>query len=449
MITTKSDAAASAKFLSFLIIVAGTTGWVSNVQANGLERNGVGARSMGIGGASVADEEDALGAMAYNPAILGFFGKRQVILGVNGVFADGDYTSQAGDTGHLKHTDAVFPDIALILPVSQTVTLGLSVIPDDSRMANWRYVDPVGAAGVGYGLMKHRSEIMDVRGALAAGIRLSDSVSLGVSVGAEYNENHLNCPYIFQSHPGLAGAKTLLDLGTTGWGINADVGLAWKVNDKVTLGLGYRSPTKFNTDGSGHGDATAQLAALGVPSPNGVFAYDADIDTELPQKISAGFALKASKQWRVYGQVEWVNWADAFDDLTVKLSNGNNGTINGILGSDVLVDTIPLDWKDRFVFRLGTEYDVCENVTLRAGYSYGKSPVPGSTVLPLTAAISEHTVSAGVGWHKGPWTVDFTWQYDLPAGQNAGADGIAGTEYDFSHVELSAHWISVTAGYRF
>ncbi len=424
-------------------------GLVHQVRANGLERNGVGARSMSLGGASVADETDALGAMAYNPGMLGFFGKREAIVGLTGVFADGDYRSQAGDRGHLRNTDAMIPDIALILPMSQRVTLGFSMIPDSSRFANWRYVDPMGAAGVGYGLMKHRSDILNVRGAAGIGVRLTDTLSLGASIGAVYNENHLTSPYIFQSHPALTGAKTLLDLGTTGWGLDAQLGLAWKVNDKVTVGLSYHSPTTFNSDGDAHGDVTAQLAALGVPSPDGRFRYHADVDTELPQKISAAISIKPTKQWRVSGQVEWVNWADAYDDLTVSLSRGDNATVNGILGSDVLVDTIPLDWRNRFVFRLGTEYDVSETVSLRAGYSYGKSPVPNSTVLPLTAAISEHTVSAGVGWHKGPWTVDFAWQYDLPASQNAGADGIAGTEYDFSHVELSAHWISVTAGYRF
>jgi long-chain fatty acid transport protein len=387
--------------------------------------------------------------MAYNPAILGFFGKKEVILGVTGVLGDGDYRSQTGDKGYLTNTNAVIPDFALILPVSDKATMGFSVIPNSSRLANWRYIDPVGAAGVGYGMIKHRSEIMNVRGAAGVGVRLSDSLSLGASVGVEYNENHLNTPYIFQSHPALTGAKTLLDLGTTGWGVSADLGLAWKVNDKVTVGLGYRSPTKFSTDGSAHGDATAQLAALGVQMPDGRFAYDADIHTELPQKISAGFALKPANHWRVLGQAEWVNWADAYDHLTVRLSNGTNGTINGVLGTDGIVDTIPLDWKDRFVFRLGTEYDVSEEVTLRAGYSYGKSPVPDSTILPMTAAMSEHSISAGLGWHRGPWTVDVAWQYDLPASQNAGAAGIAGTEYDFSHVELSAHWISVTAGYRF
>lgn len=448
MITTSLN---PARFSLVIGVFAGFGVFMPDANANGLARNGVGARSMSLGGASIADTGDALGAMAYNPAILGFLERGEAILGVTGVFADGDYISQAGDEGHLRDTDAVIPDFALIHPVSKTVTLGFSIITDSSRLAKWRYVDPLGfdGAGIGYGLMKHRSEILNVRGALGAGVRVSDTVSLGVSVGAEYNENHLNAPYIFQSHPALVGAKTLLDLGTTGWGVSADAGLAWKVNDKVTVGLGYRSPTKFDTDGTAHGDITAQLAALGVPSPDGRFIYDADVHTELPQRVSLGVAVTPVKQWRLFGQAEWVNWADAYDDLTVSLSNGNNTTINGILGSDVLVDTIPLDWKDRFVFRLGAEYDVSENVTLRAGYSYGESPVPNSTVLPLTAAISEHSVSAGLGWHRGQWTVDFAWQYDLPASQNAGADGIAGTEYDFSRVELSAHWFSVTAGYRF
>ena len=54
---------------------------------------------------------------------------------------------------------------------------------------------------------------------------LTRKISLGVSVGAVYNVNTLETPYVFQSNPALAGLKTLLDLHTTGVGWDTSVGL--------------------------------------------------------------------------------------------------------------------------------------------------------------------------------------------------------------------------------
>jgi long-chain fatty acid transport protein len=417
-------------------------------QANGINRNGIGARSSALGGASTADVEDGL-AMTGNPALLGFMRQREWIAGMTGAFAEGNYTAASGWGGSLHDTWALMPELAFITPLNDRASLGFSLTVDSSRLANWRYVDPLGAgaAGIAYGYTRHRSEILNARAAVSAGFQVSDTLSLGVSVGGVNNRNELKAPYIFQSHPVLTGLKTMLDLETDGWGVNADAGLVWKASDAVTVGFSVRTPTNFDTDGRALGDITPQLAALGI-NADGTFRYDADVDTELPLRLSLGTTFQATPKLRLFGQVDWENWEDAYDSLTVSLSNGSNAGINGVLGSTSIVDVIPLNWEDRFIFRAGAEYAVNENVDLRFGYSYGESPVPNSTLLPLVAGISEHTLSAGVGWHKGPWTVDFAWQYDLPASQTGG-NAIAGTEYDNSKVSLSAHWVSLTVGRSF
>ena len=46
--------------------------WNAPANANGIYRDGIGARSMSMGGADVAWAEDPLGALGANPAGLGF-----------------------------------------------------------------------------------------------------------------------------------------------------------------------------------------------------------------------------------------------------------------------------------------------------------------------------------------------------------------------------------------
>jgi long-subunit fatty acid transport protein len=100
---------------------------------------------------------------------------------------------------------------------------------------------------------------------------------------------------------------------------------------------------------------------------------------------------------------------------------------------------VPLDWKDRFVFRFGVEYAVIEEVRLRAGYTHGASPAASSTLTPLTGAIMEHTITAGVGHQRGPLRVDLAYQYSLPSSESVGTSGLLAGEHDASRVEVELH----------
>jgi long-chain fatty acid transport protein len=148
-------------------------------------------------------------------------------------------------------------------------------------------------------------------------------------------------------------------------------------------------------------------------------------------------------------QVDWINWSDAFDDLPITLRNGSNADLNGFAGSSTLQDTPPLDWRDRFVYRVGVEYAVTPQVTVRGGYAYGKSPVPDATLTPLTAAIMEHSLGVGVGYRHRRFLVDFAYQYSLPAAQRVGQSALLSGEYSNSRVEVEVHWLALTAGIEF
>ena len=192
-----------------------------------------------------------------------------------------------------------------------------------------------------------------------------------------------------------------------------------------------------------------QLRSLGLVGVPGQFHYDADIVTKLPQKVALGGAWNITPNFRFTGQVDWVNWANAFDTLKVKLSNGSNPAINGLLGTNAVEDDIALHWQNEFVYRAGTEYDLTKSFALRAGYDYGKSPIPSDTLLPQTAAITEQTVALGVGYKSGPYRVDLAWQYDLPTSAQASASEITGPEYKNSTIDLKAQWVGITFGFQF
>src|SRR5205823_1986719 len=120
-------------------------------------------------------------------------------------------------------------------------------------------------------------------------------------------------------------------------------------------------------------------------------------------------------RWLLAFQTNWTNWKDAFVTLPVTLTNGSNADINSFLKSTSIVDGIPLDWKDQFSFHGGVERTLTESTSFRTGFSHANNPVPGSTMLPLTAAIMSNQLSTGIVYRRGHARYEATYSYDFTA----------------------------------
>ena len=235
-------------------------------QANGVYGDGVGAQSMGMGGADVAWAANPLGAMGTNPAGLGFLTAPELTLGGVGGIVQGHFSKSGGPSGDLDEAPGALPEGAFALPVAKLpVVIGLSFVPESMLLANWHYTDPLGGLGgaTSYGYQEDKSEILSLRSALGAAVQITPDLSFGASVGLIYNQNQLTAPYIFQNlgaGPGgpanseLDGAKTLLNLHTSGWGWNAQVGFIYRVTPDLQFGASYESETRINSTGDASGD---------------------------------------------------------------------------------------------------------------------------------------------------------------------------------------------------
>jgi long-chain fatty acid transport protein len=422
--------------------------------SGGIFDAGVGARSMGMGGAVVASPGNALGALGGNPAGLSLLTGPEADAGFVGASAYGDFTSKTGQGGVLSSAFDFAPEGALAVPAPKMpLTIGIGVVPEIGLEAHWNYPDPPGGLGGGttYGQQKDNSEIQELRVAIGLSVQITRQLSLGGSLGLDYNENLLQTPYIFQSQPVLRGFKTLLELSTSGWGANGSAGLLYRPIDSVSIGFSYQSRAIVKSYGEATGNAGAQLNALG-PAFAGVqrdFHYNAEVDNTFPQILSGGIAWKFLPGWEASAQVDWTNWADAFDTLPVILSHGSNAQINGLVGSTRLQDNIPLDWRDCFTYRIGLEDAITRNFYLRCGYAYSQSPVPDSTLTPLTAAIPENTLSAGAGFRWRWLQIDVAYQWDIPVSRHIGNSSLYDGEYSGSTVTAGVQWVGLTTSVRF
>lgn len=425
---------------------------VPSLYADGIYRDGVGAKSMSMGGADVAWPEDPLSSLSNNPAGLGFLQGNQVDIGATSSLLTGHYSNRADTDARLSNNFSGLPEGAAGFRLGGLpVTVGVGFYPESGLLADWHYNDvPGGADGkTTYGYQEFKSEIIVLRTAFGFGIQINPQLTIGGSVGLIYNENKLEMPYVFQNQPSLPrGFKTLLNLQTAGWGTDGNFGIQYKPNDQLQLGLAYKTQSQIETHGDAYGDAGAQLTNLGLGAAQHQFHYDAEVDNTFPQSVSAGLTWKPQSKWTLSGEIDWVDWS-VFNTLPVKLTNGSNTDINGVVGSSSLGDSIPLDWSDHLVYRAGVEYAINENWSLRAGYIYAKSPVPDSTLTSVTAVIGEHTLTTGVGYHRGAYGVDLAYQYTIPASRTVSESALAGGESSGSTVKLSVQTFTLTASVKF
>jgi long-subunit fatty acid transport protein len=316
-------------------------------------------------------------------------------------------------------------------------------------VADWDYFDAPGVGGASYGLQRHKSAILATRSAAGFGIYLNPRLSVGGTVGAVYNSNTLQAPYVFQSHPALQGLKTLLDLHTTGIGWNSSLGVLARPSDKVHIGVAWKSRTVIESEGDASGNAGVQFAAIGLGGAQPDFHYSAKVRNVLPQSVLVNFLWQADSRWLIGFQTNWINWGNAFVNLPVSLSNGTNPDINGLLQSDAIVDAVPLNWKNQASFRFGVERSLTENASWRAGFAHSTNPVPESTLLPLTAAIMADQLSTGIGYRIGRSRFDLAYSFGLAAESNVGNSSILSGEYDNSRVRVGMQSLTLNTSFHF
>ena len=407
------------------------------------------ARSAGLGGIYVASSTDALDALATNPAGIAFLRGRNLNLALDTVFARGSFSDSVNTDAPLRTSPGVIPFGAFGMPIGHSrFSFAVGATPELLSTANWKYVDAPGTAGATYGLQQQKSAINALRLSAGLGFAVNSKLWLGASVGADYNTNTLHAPYIFQSQPQLAGLKTLLDLHTSGVGWNGSVGAIAHPSRTLELGLAWKSRTVIDSTGTASGDAYAQFAALGVNAPSN-WTYNAGVQNVLPQSLLASAAWQANSHWLFAFQANWINWKEAFVVLPVSLTDGTNAVLNSIVGSTSLQDGIPLHRKDQYAFHVGAERSLTENTTLRAGFAHANSPVPSSTLTPLTAAILSNEISTGLTWRHGRSRYEAAYAFRPTASQSVAQSSLLAGEYNDSSVHVGTQSLILTYSLQF
>jgi long-subunit fatty acid transport protein len=165
----------------------------------------------------------------------------------------------------------------------------------------------------------------------------------------------------------------------------------------------------------------------------GTCRYDTAFDIIFPQSVGAGIRHELCPHRIVSVDVVWYNWANAFNNMDITLTNPSVGYFPSI------VEQLPLNWRDSVSTKFGFEQVLSNGHVARCGYIYNNNPVPNGTLSPYIQATLEHSMTLGYGLNVKGWDLDFSYMYCFTGDRHVDTSELAGGDFSNSIQRAQCH----------
>ena len=394
-----------------------------------------GAKATAMGGAFAATADDP-SAIFYNVAGLAqqrhiaFYAGGTAINFANEFVGDPNDVFSSGSKGFYKRHTFIPPNAYAIMPIGSNLTFGVGVMAPYGLRTDWD--DPwIGR----FASRDANIKVVSVEPAIAW---QSTSGILALGAGIEYRRGRV----ILARNAGQFNPFTnrISDVASTFLSSDWESGTTWNAGllfkpGTWRIGLAYRADMDIDFKGD--------LTVTQIPTGNAVFdglvkaglPPNQGIKTTIPfpAVTSLGIASTAIPSWDVEFDVTKTTWT-RFKRLTVV----------GDASGAKLIDRAQ-NWDDTMSYRLGANHTINPTWDVRLGVLYDENPQPVEAVSPLLPDSDREGVTFGVGYHKGPWTIDATefvlhFKPRSTLQRSADLNGVYHTD---------ANLISLNLGYRF
>jgi len=235
-----------------------------------------------------------------------------------------------------------------------------------------------------------------------------DNLSIGATaqIGYAMFSTDMAVPPTFKETKGMGRTDNALGFG-------GSLGILYSPIERLSLGVNYTSRMLFPK----------------------FKKYDDIINNNLdmPHQLKAGISGKPFDNWLLALDFHWINWSG--------ISMYGDAPSKGGLG-----------WRDQYCFDFGTQYSPLNWLHLRAGYGYGRSPIPDNAIFANAIAplISQHAFGVGFGFDVAKkWTINTHYGMNLKHTMTESGTGdaisAAGTG---TKVDLMVHSASLGVSYK-
>ena len=372
--------------------------FASTVYSASFQAPSIGARATGMAGSfvSVADDPSSL---YWNPAGLGMCDGTMLMKGTAFVMPYSYYDADGGDKETSMTTTQMIPNLFFSHSFNDFVGVGFGYYVPFGLSQRWE-------DDASFMFNSTRSEISlgNIQGGLSW--RLADNLLMGAGLAKGFAKMNTKS-YAFIIPTGAVPpvpSQSYVKAWGEGSGTSGNIGVLWAPDDDWQIGGAWRSETTVNFKGDM--DINPQ-----TPVDYPKFDEDFSMNFTFPQTVSVGVSYSGFERWLLSGQIDWVNWS-RIDTLTQKLDNPVNifdPTTLTVTTTDEI--EITRDWNDRCIFRVGAEYEVSPEFTVRGGYMWDPSPVPADTLDPMMFDVSSNRFSVGASFPVWELNIDVAYSY--------------------------------------
>ncbi|MFV0305062.1 MAG: OmpP1/FadL family transporter [Moheibacter sp.] len=373
-------------YLVALLLGLGTTAFAGGYR---VALQGVRQASLGMTGSMHA--RDASIAF-YNPAGLAFVeGKVSIAAGGFGIMSNNKWqntqTLESAETDSPLGTPIYFA--ASYRPVEE-VTVGVSFTTPFGNTVKWPE-DWAGKANI--------TEIQLKSYFIQPTVAVKFNEWFSAGAGFIYALGSVN----LQRTMSVAGNDMGLEIeDKDAHGLGFNLGAYFRPSEKLNIGLAYRSKIDMNAN---YGDVTWTNVPTGLGSTMPFSSNEFSAMLPLVSEFTAGFSYQATPKWMFAGEVSVHGWS-RYSSLDINLNNTSTGV--------TYESEATKNFKNRAVWKFGTEYQATDMLAVRLGYYYDESPSPAEHWSPETPSTNLHAFTGGLGFKFGQsFYLDAYGQYSM------------------------------------
>ncbi|NIY91429.1 outer membrane protein transport protein [Vibrio diazotrophicus] len=380
------------------------------------------ATGLGRAYAGEAAMADNASAQWRNPAMLTYLDGTQISTGaiyVNpNVDVHGDVTFNNSTTRVESNdyaNDAVIPNFYLSHQINEKLVAGLAL------GTNYGMETELGS-NFSASHFGDEAMVKTMEANANLGYQLTDAVSIGGGVRYVIGEGHFGAKSPKQTEAlGLPQGTTLkyMEGDDTAWGWQA--GAAWQINPSNRVGLTYKSEVDLKLSG------TAKIF-----TGTTVFNDTGYMVLTMPATAEIASFHQVTDKLALHGSINWTDWS-SFEKLEAQLDK-----LKTVMVKEE-------NWKDNYRFALGATYQLDSKLALRSGVAYDMGAVSDQNRTITIPETDRIWLSIGAGYEvTEQFTVDAGFTYIVA--KDASIKESRGYESDNSAQKVGGQFTGQTTG---
>lgn len=396
---------------SFIFSLMAFLATVGSSHAGCLQTFGVGSVAKGQAEAVTAKADDPY-AVYYNPAGLTQIERPTVTTTFNLYDAEGkiknfqvntslkpgvNLMQGMASTKTNSNGEPLFtPTMGYAMPINKEWSFGIAAYSPYGMRVLWNH-DPVAnpAALYAWESTYYRTVVNPT-----AAYKVNDNFSVGFGVSLCHSISHAGKTLPVNPETMSKSPTALKMEAEDPFNYSFNLGMLYKFNDSVSMGLTYRSVTLTEFEGD--------VYTAGKKMSEVEMKYDH------PASAQAGIRFKVLDNLSIETDLAWTEWN--VNDKQVEILKNfvdpvTEAKFKALNGGSLAFDH-NRSWNNTIQYKIGTEWQATKDLTLRAGYTYDPTPVPDDTFDIGWPDTDRSIINLGLGYViNNNWSIDSAFQY--------------------------------------